>query len=107
MEYEYAFEMAASNIRFGPGVTREVGMDLAELKAQRVMVVTDPAMAKLAPVATVLESTPVSSPEGLPHVGAAPKLAVGAGIGMAPCGHLPPELWASVSGLSFVRNGPN
>ncbi len=56
MENEYAFEMAASNIRFGPGVTREVGMDLAELKAQRVMVVTDPNLAKLAPVATVLES---------------------------------------------------
>jgi hydroxyacid-oxoacid transhydrogenase len=56
MEHEYAFEMSASNIRFGPGVTREVGMDLAELKAQRVMVVTDPTLAKLAPVATVLES---------------------------------------------------
>ena len=56
MEYEYAFEMSASNIRFGPGVTREVGMDLAELKARRVMVVTDPTLAKLAPVATVLES---------------------------------------------------
>lgn len=56
MEYEYAFEMAASNIRFGPGVTREVGMDLAELKARRVMVVTDPNLAGLAPVAVVLES---------------------------------------------------
>jgi len=56
MEYEYAFEISASNIRFGPGVTREVGMDLAELNARRVMVVTDPRMAKLAPVATVLES---------------------------------------------------
>jgi hydroxyacid-oxoacid transhydrogenase len=56
MELEYAFEMAASNIRFGPGVTREVGMDLAELKVKRVMVVTDPNLAKLAPVATVLES---------------------------------------------------
>jgi hydroxyacid-oxoacid transhydrogenase len=56
MEYEYAFEMAASNIRFGPGVTREIGMDLAELKARRVMVVTDSNLAKLAPVATVLES---------------------------------------------------
>jgi hydroxyacid-oxoacid transhydrogenase len=56
MDYEYAFEMAASNIRFGPGVTREVGMDLAELKVKRVMVVTDPNLAKMAPVATVLES---------------------------------------------------
>lgn len=56
MEYEYAFEMSASSIRFGPGVTREVGMDLAELKVKRAMVVTDRNLAKLAPVATVLES---------------------------------------------------
>ncbi len=56
MEHEYAFEMSASNIRFGPGVTREIGMDLADLKARRVMVVTDPNLAKLAPVATVLDS---------------------------------------------------
>lgn len=56
MEFEYAFEIAASNIRFGPGVTREVGMDLAELKVQRAMVVTDAGVSKLQPVATVLES---------------------------------------------------
>src|SRR5512143_2505001 len=56
MKYEYAFEIAASNIRFGPGVTHEVGMDFAELKARRVMVVTDPYLAKLVPVATVIES---------------------------------------------------
>jgi len=56
MEFEYAFEMSASSIRFGPGVTREVGMDLADLKVQRVMVVTDPNLAKLPPVATVLDS---------------------------------------------------
>jgi hydroxyacid-oxoacid transhydrogenase len=56
MVYEYAFEMSASNIRFGPGVTREIGMDLAELKVQRALVVTDSALAKLPPVASVLES---------------------------------------------------
>jgi hydroxyacid-oxoacid transhydrogenase len=56
MQNEYAFEISASNIRFGPGVTREVGMDLAELKVNRAMVVTDPTLAKLQPVATVLES---------------------------------------------------
>ncbi len=56
MLYEYAFEMSASNIRFGPGVTREVGMDLAELKVQCALVVTDPVLAKLPPVAAVVES---------------------------------------------------
>jgi hydroxyacid-oxoacid transhydrogenase len=53
---EYAFEMAASAIRFGPGVTREIGMDLAEMGLKKVMVLTDPNLAKLQPVATVLES---------------------------------------------------
>ena len=56
MALEYAFEMAASGIRFGPGVTREIGMDLAEMNLGRVMVLTDPNLAKLQPVATVLES---------------------------------------------------
>jgi hydroxyacid-oxoacid transhydrogenase len=56
MEHEYAFEMATSSIRYGPGVTREVGMDLSHLKAKRALVVTDPNLAKLPPVATVLES---------------------------------------------------
>ncbi|MCZ2079727.1 MAG: iron-containing alcohol dehydrogenase [Bryobacteraceae bacterium] len=56
MELDYAFEMATSNIRFGPGVTRETGADLSEWGARRVMVVTDPYVASLAPVATVLES---------------------------------------------------
>ena len=56
MEYDYAFEMAASNIRFGPGTTREVGMDLSELGLKRVMVVTDPNLTGMPPVETVLES---------------------------------------------------
>lgn len=56
MKFDTAFEMATSSIRFGPGVTREVGMDLKDLGVARVMVLTDPNLAKLAPVATVLES---------------------------------------------------
>ena len=56
MTHEYAFEMASSNVRFGHGVTREIGMDLADLGARRVMVLTDPNLARMAPVATVLES---------------------------------------------------
>ncbi len=56
MPNEIAFEMATSSIRFGPGVTREIGMDLAELKLHNVMVLTDPQLLSLPPVATVLES---------------------------------------------------
>jgi len=33
--------MAASSIRFGPGVTKEVGMDFKNMGAKRVCVVTD------------------------------------------------------------------
>ncbi len=43
MSNEYAFEMAASNVRFGAGVTREVGEDLRDLGVRRALVVTDPA----------------------------------------------------------------
>ena len=56
MVLEYAFELASSSIRFGAGVTREVGMALAEMKAQRVMVLTDANLARLPPVARVVES---------------------------------------------------
>ena len=56
MGYDYAFEMAASNIRFGPGTTLEVGMDLADLGVKRVMVLTDPYLSTLPPVERVLES---------------------------------------------------
>jgi len=56
MSKDIAFEMAVSSVRFGVGVTREVGMDLKEMGARLVMVVTDPVVAKLPPVLTVLES---------------------------------------------------
>lgn len=56
MIQENAFEMATASIRFGPGVTREVGMDLADLGVRRALVVTDANLVKLRPVATVLES---------------------------------------------------
>jgi hydroxyacid-oxoacid transhydrogenase len=56
MTNEIAFEMATSSVRFGAGVTREVGMDLAGLGARRVLVVTDQVLSHMRPVASVLES---------------------------------------------------
>lgn len=53
---EYAFETAASAIRFGPGATREVGADLADLGARHALVLTDPNLRNLPPAATALQS---------------------------------------------------
>ncbi|KAJ1664486.1 hypothetical protein EV178_004098 [Coemansia sp. RSA 1646] len=53
---EYAFEMATSTVRVGSGATQEIGMDVANLRAQRVMVFTDPNIAKLHPLKAVTES---------------------------------------------------
>jgi hydroxyacid-oxoacid transhydrogenase len=52
---EYAFEMAASSIRFGPGCTKEVGMDFKNMGSKRVMVVTDPNVRKLDAMKQVVE----------------------------------------------------
>lgn len=51
---ETAFTMDTSSIKFGPGVTREVGTDMANLGAKRVMVVTDPQLTNSEPVAITL-----------------------------------------------------
>ena len=56
MTHEIAFEMAASSVRFGAGVTREVGMDLADLGIRHALVITDPRLRQMRPVQTVLES---------------------------------------------------
>ena len=56
MDLENAVEMATSSIRYGPGATRELGPELADRKIGRVMVLTDPYLAKLPPVETALES---------------------------------------------------
>ena len=56
MAYDYAFEMSAANLRYGPGASREVGMDLADLGVERVMVLTDPNLKEMDPVRKVLES---------------------------------------------------
>jgi hydroxyacid-oxoacid transhydrogenase len=45
MAKETAFTMDTSSIKYGAGVTREVGHDMRRLGASRVMVVTDPRLA--------------------------------------------------------------
>lgn len=52
---EYAFEMAASSIRFGPGCTKEVGMDFMNMGAKKVCVVTDGNVSKLDALSQVAE----------------------------------------------------
>ena len=42
-----AFQVSMSNLRFGPGATREIGMDLEDLSVKRTLLVIDPALRKL------------------------------------------------------------
>jgi hydroxyacid-oxoacid transhydrogenase len=56
MVYETAFTMNTANIKFGPGVTREVGHDMRQLGATRAMVVTDANLADSEPVVVVLQA---------------------------------------------------
>jgi len=60
MSHDTAFEMSVSSIRFGKGVTKEVGMDLAELGATHVLVVTDRTLRSLPPVQTVIDALEAS-----------------------------------------------
>lgn len=53
---ETVLAMGSASIKFGFGATQEVGFDMKDLGARRVMVVTDPRMAVLRPVAVALES---------------------------------------------------
>ena len=48
--------MACSTVRYGAGVTKEIGMDLKAMKTKKALVMTDKTLAKLPPVATVAES---------------------------------------------------
>ena len=54
MLLDTAYEIATSNIRFGPGTTKEIGMDLKDRGLQRVMVLTDPNLREQTPVQTAL-----------------------------------------------------
>ncbi|KAL0599313.1 Hydroxyacid-oxoacid transhydrogenase, mitochondrial [Plecturocebus cupreus] len=50
---DYAFEMAVSNIRYGPGVTKE---DLKNMGAKNVCLMTDKNLAQLPPVQVAMDS---------------------------------------------------
>ncbi len=56
MERETAFNMGSSNIRYGPGATREIGMDLADMGVEHVFVVIDPNLAGSQAVGAALEA---------------------------------------------------
>ena len=53
---ETAFTIDTSSIKFGPGVTREVGYEINRMGSRRVMIVTDPKLTNSEPIATVRES---------------------------------------------------
>lgn len=55
-DLETAFIMDTSSIKYGPGVTREVGHDLAHFGVRRVMVVTDPNLTDSEPVHVTLSA---------------------------------------------------
>lgn len=56
MATETAFTMDTSSIKYGPGVTREIGHDMKSLGAKRVMVLTDRNLSAEGPIAVVLDA---------------------------------------------------
>jgi hydroxyacid-oxoacid transhydrogenase len=48
--------MTAAAVRYGAGVTREVGLDLADRRIRRALVITDPVVARLPPAKAVVDS---------------------------------------------------
>ncbi|HLV78797.1 MAG TPA: hydroxyacid-oxoacid transhydrogenase, partial [Chthonomonadaceae bacterium] len=56
MEKDTAYQISAANVRFGPGVTREVGMDLRDLGARRTLVLIDPALRAMSVAEAVFEA---------------------------------------------------
>ena len=55
-EKDAAFEMAVAAVRYGAGVTGEVGMDLADRGLHHALIVTDSVVAKLPPAQAVVDS---------------------------------------------------
>lgn len=55
-----AFEMSVAAVRYGVGVTREVGAELADRRIRRALIVTDPVIAKLPPARAVVDALDAS-----------------------------------------------
>lgn len=53
---EYAFSVDMSNIKYGQGVTREVGHEMNRMGAKRVAVITDPELSQSESVSVALHS---------------------------------------------------
>src|SRR5947209_6778958 len=109
MPHEYAFETAASAIRFGAGATREVGADLTDLGVRHALVFTDPNLRNRHPVVTALESLErnkvpftlfdrVRAKTGIAHRRLKPTLGI---VDPENTRSLPPEVAAS-SGLDVL-----
>jgi hydroxyacid-oxoacid transhydrogenase len=56
MQFDTAFQLSTSNLRFGAGTTREVGMDLEDMGLARTLLVIDPKLLDLPTGQTVRES---------------------------------------------------
>jgi hydroxyacid-oxoacid transhydrogenase len=55
-ECDSAFQISTSNLRFGRGITHEVGMDLEDMGLKRTLLVIDPRLRDLPTGPTVLQS---------------------------------------------------
>ena len=55
MKFEYAFTVDTSSIKYGPGVTFEVGYEMKRLGAKQVMLVTDSNLVNSNPVSVALK----------------------------------------------------
>src|SRR5687768_8406756 len=55
-QLDTAFQLSTSNLRFGPGTTREVGMDLEDMGLKRTLLVIDPRLIDLPTGHVVRES---------------------------------------------------
>ncbi|XP_060819391.1 probable hydroxyacid-oxoacid transhydrogenase, mitochondrial [Bombus pascuorum] len=53
---EYAFEMACSTVRYGVGVTKELGMDMQNFNSKNVCLMTDSNLINLPPFKTAMDS---------------------------------------------------